>query len=121
MLNAAVIGSAARSEQIALWIKQYCNSVNISADVELFRNAGDTIGSGLTPGIVFICTGGAEGFLDARQIRDADKNCRIVFVDSTDEYVIKGIRLHFSDYIVCPVEFKHIVRAMRLCGVGDSR
>lgn len=121
MLNAAVIGNAAEGEIISTWVKQYCNTYGKNIGITVSPKAESVMKSNSKTDIVFICIGGAEGFLEARLTRDADKNCKIVFIDDTDEYVIKGIRLHFSAFIIRPIEFKHIAQAMKLCGVGDVR
>ena len=62
----------------------------------------------------FHWAGRYKGFLAARTLRQVDKRCAIVLIDDTPQYAVQGVRLHFTDFIVRPVEFRHIVRSMHL-------
>jgi hypothetical protein len=39
-------------------------------------------------------------------------------IDDTPEYAIRGVRIHCTDFILRPVEFRHVVRSMRLATGG---
>ena len=54
------------------------------------------------------------GELNARQLRERDPACKIILVDDTQEFAIRSMRLHCTDFILRPVEFRHIVRSMNL-------
>ena len=38
----------------------------------------------------------------------------IILMDDTTQYAIQGLHLHFADFILRPVEFRHVARSMRL-------
>ena len=42
------------------------------------------------------------------------EDIEIILVDDTQEYAVRGMRLHCTDFILRPVEFRHIVRSMNL-------
>ena len=54
------------------------------------------------------------GLLAARALRERDRACRIILIDDTTQYAIQGLHLHFADFILRPVEFRHVTRSMRL-------
>ena len=68
--------------------------------------------------VIFIYLRRPEGFLHARRIREELPASRAVFIGDTMEYAVKCMRLHFTDYMVMPLEFKNFVRTMKLAGVG---
>ena len=49
-----------------------------------------------------------------RQLQERDRACRIILMDDTTQYAIQGLHLHFADFILRPVEFRHVARSMRL-------
>ena len=69
----------------------------------------------------FVGFGGTTGFLQARMLRERDHNCRIVLVDDTQQFAVQGVRIHCTDLIIRPVEFRHVVRSMRLVTGGGMR
>lgn len=54
--------------------------------------------------------GDVKGFLCARRMREEDSACRVILLDDTDRYAIRGLRIHLSDYLVRPLE-EHRFRA----------
>ena len=48
--------------------------------------------------------GDVRGFLCARRLRESDSACRVILLDDTDRYAIRGLRLHLSDLLVRPLE-----------------
>ena len=64
--------------------------------------------------IAYIGFGSSAGFLAARALRERDRACRIILIDDTTQYAIQGLHLHFADFILRPVEFRHVTRSMRL-------
>ena len=64
--------------------------------------------------IVYLCCGGRTGVYQARQLREKNPDCKIILVDDTQEFAIQGMRLHCTDFILRPVEFRHVVRSMNL-------
>lgn len=64
--------------------------------------------------IAYIGFGSSTGFLAARALQERDRACRIILMDDTTQYAIQGLHLHFADFILRPVEFRHVARSMRL-------
>ena len=48
--------------------------------------------------------GDVQGFLCARRLREEDRNCRVILLDDTDRYAIRGLRIHLTDFVVRPLE-----------------
>lgn len=114
------IAGMAESAQLSRWLSQYCQLYGASASILTCSKAEQLFDMMRSEGadVVFMGLGGPEGFLTARRLRELDRDCRIIYVDDTQTYAVRGVRLHFTDFILRPVEFKHIVRAMKLAGVG---
>ena len=56
--------------------------------------------------------GDVKGFLCARRLREADSACRVILLDDTDRYAIRGLRLHLSDLLVRPLEDRRLRAAI---------
>ena len=56
--------------------------------------------------------GDVKGFLCARRVREEDRDCRVILVDDTDRYAIRGLHLHLTDYLVRPLEETRFRAAM---------
>ena len=50
-----------------------------------------------------VCYGDAKGFLLARSVREEDRDCRVILLDDTDRYAIRGLRIHIHDFLIRPV------------------
>jgi len=48
--------------------------------------------------------GDVQGFLCARRVREEDGSCRVILLDDTDRYAIRGLRIHVTDFLVRPLE-----------------
>lgn len=106
--------NAAGATQLCGWIEQYCKLYWIPADLECFLSPMAFSSHEGHFNIVYLCFGGNTGIYQARQLRERDPDCKIILVDDTQEFVIQGMRLHCTDFILRPVEFRHIVRSMNL-------
>ena len=114
-MNIAVCeNSAAAAHQLRNWIEQNSRLYRVPAVLECFLSpaAFDSCGSRFS--IVYLCAGGRTGFYQARQLRERDPECKIILVDDTQEFAVQGMRLHCTDFILRPVEFRHVVRSMNL-------
>ena len=102
------------------WYKQYCSLYQINPSIMEFLTKDELLEAGKTHrlDVIFIYLRGPEGFLHARRIREELPTSRAVFIGDTKEYAVKCMRLHFTDYMVLPLEFKNFVRTMKLVGVG---
>ena len=106
--------SAPAAVRLRGWIEPYCRLYPVAAVLECFSPAAAFSACGKRFDIVYLCSGGSTGFYQARQLRERDPDCRIILVDDTQEYAIRGMRLHCTDFILRPMEFRHVVRSMDL-------
>lgn len=113
--------SQAAAERLCHWIEQYCLLHRTAASLRTFLSpAGFADWEGRFD-VVFLGFGGSVGFQQARRLRERDRDCRIILVDDTQEFAVRCVRLHCTDFILRPVEFRHIVRSMRLAVGGGPR
>lgn len=106
--------------QLRLWLEQFCVLYGILPELQAF-SAVEAFTAVSPPGafqVVFVGFGGSRGFLAARTLRERDKHCRIILIDDTPEYSVRGVRLHFSDFILRPLDFPCVVRSMKLAMGG---
>ena len=115
MKLAVCTAQAEEQARLCEWIEQYCRLrslpaavVCISTPQELSRQAPGAIQ------IAYIGFGSSTGFLAARALQERDRACRIILMDDTTQYAIQGLHLYFADFILRPVEFRHVARSMRL-------
>ena len=107
------------AEQLRGWIAQYCALYHIQAVIQCFLTPEEFAGREAPFDIVFMGFGGSTGFFQARLLREQDGKCRIIFVDDTQEYTVRCVRIHCTDFILRPVEFPKVVRSMHL-GLGGG-
>jgi len=102
------------------WIGQYCDIYGVACTITTTGDPEELLGWCRDEPfqLVFLGLGGQDGLLATRRLREMDKNCAIVMIDDTAENAVKGVRLHVADYMVRPVEFKKLVRAMKLALAG---
>ena len=118
-MRIAVCGnSTADAECLRGWIDQYCILYGIHASLRCFHRPEELSGAEERFDAAFVGFGGQTGFLQARLLRERDSVCKIVLMDDTQEFAVQGIRIHCTDFIIRPVEFKHIVRSMGLITRG---
>ncbi len=115
-------GNVSSRRQLQQWIQAYCGVYEAAMEIVGFKTAEEFFYAVSLRkfGIAFLGIDGPEGFLSARRLREMDKQMKLVFISDTDRYAVSGVRLHFLDYVVRPVEFRHIVRAMRLAGIPEG-
>lgn len=65
--------------------------------------------------VVYLALGSPSGFLAARRLRELDRQCGIVLIDSTDQYAIQSYRLHLTDFLVYPVSDRDLERSVERC------
>lgn len=56
--------------------------------------------------------GDVTGFLCARRLRESDSACRVVLLDDTERYAIRGLRIHLSDFVLRPAEDQRLYAAI---------
>ena len=115
-MRLAVCGNSQReTEQLCRWLEQVADLYSVQARCTPWRDFHPVVEAPAgTWQAAFIGLGGSKGFLAARTLRQVDKRCAIVLIDDTPQYAVQGVRLHFTDFIVRPVEFRHIVRSLHL-------
>ena len=120
MTIVTLVDTPSIATQLNEWLKQYCELYRIDPTVMEFLTTEELLEVRKTHpmDVIFICLRGPEGFLHARRIHEDSPNSRIVFISDTTEYSVKCMRLHFTDYMLLPLEFKNFVRTMKLAGVG---
>ena len=110
-------------EQLCRWIGQVCALYGMEAELAAYSRES-TLKEAVSVcrfDVLFLSTDGPEGFLLTRRIRETVPGLRLIFLTDTGRYAVMGVRLHLTDYVVKPVECKHVVRALKLAGVGNGR
>ena len=106
--------SQASADELQLWVQQYCMLYQIPAVFQCFLSPGAFSEAKEQFDIVFMGFGGNIGFYQVRLLRERDRLCRIVLVDDTQEYAVRCVRLHCTDFILRPVSFQRVVQSLRL-------
>lgn len=114
--------SPALAVQLEHWLNQYCDLYRVPLTVDYFGRVNDFIESMrlIRYGALFLFGDGPEGFLTVRGVREQAGELKIVFVTDTVNYAVNGFRIHLTDYIVKPLDFPKVTRAMRLVGIGED-
>lgn len=113
-MRIAICGnSSTETRQHQNWIEQYCKLYTLSASFQCFTSPDAFYQWPGTFDIVYMGFGGNAGFLQARILRERDWHCRIIFIDDTEAFAIRCLRLHCTDFILRPVTFARIVQSMR--------
>lgn len=114
-MRIAVCGSCAwEAERICGWIDQYCHACGCLAELCRHQTPEQLRQDQRGFFAAFIGFGGETGFRTARELRDRDRQCRIVILDDTSRYAVQGHRIHATYFIVRPLEAWHITRSLDL-------
>ncbi len=115
--------NSTQRETLHRWTMQICAQYGIMPEILGYGKDTDLLDAMQLRhfDIILLSKDGPEGFLSARHIREADKRVRLIFLTDTGRYAVMGVRLHLTDYIVKPFEFSHLVRALKLAGIGGGR
>lgn len=115
-MRIAVCGArTVQREQLCRWIVEYAALQGLTVTVARLDTPEQlSLQASGSFQIAYIAYGGIAGFRAARMLRERDKCCRIILIDDTQQYAIAGLRLHFTDFILCPISFEQVVRSMRL-------
>ncbi len=106
--------------QLICWMEQYCEVYGCKPVIAPYTCVQELLSamSLLRFDLVFLSLDGPEGFLSARKLREKSPEVKLVLLTDTPRYAVMGVRIHLTDYIVKPAQFKHVVRALKLAGVG---
>ena len=107
-------------DQLCSWVWQICSLYGFEPELTAYETTQELLDALRLRrfDIVLLSADGPKGFLEVRQLRERDRQVRIVFLTDTNRYTVMGIRLHLSDYIVKPLDFQQISRSLKLCGIG---
>ena len=110
----------AQRDQLSSWIWQVSGLYGIEPELATYGAARELLDDLRLRrfDIILLSADGPEGFLAVRQLRERDRQARIVFLTDTNRYMVVGVRLHLADYVVKPLEFQKISRSLKLCGIG---
>lgn len=100
--------------QMCLRMKAYAADRHRNAELVPFTSA-EELWNKFEPGRfhgTVVGLGDAKGFLCARRLREEDRNCRVILIDDTDQYAIRGMRIHLTDFLVRPVDADRFQIAM---------
>ena len=112
-MHLAVCGNCAQeTEQICSWITQYCQASGCAVGLWPVRTPEQLRQECVSA--AFIGFDDTTAFLAARELRDRDRNCRIIIINDTSRYAIRCHRIHALYFIVRPLKTWHIVRSMEL-------
>lgn len=95
-------------------IQTYADERHMDAELTPFVSDGEfreAFAPGRFRGAIVGC-GDSRGFLCARHVREEDRDCRVILIDDTDRYAIRGLRIHLTDYLLRPVEDERFRMAM---------
>lgn len=114
MRVAMLIPSAEEARRLQEWIAGY--SQRRGAPVELYAaDSPEAFRRQFRPNFfrgVLIGAGDVAGFLEARRVRELDRECRLVVIDDTDRYAIQCHRLHAVDFLIRPLDARQVFRGM---------
>lgn len=100
-------------------IKRYLDLRGISMEICLFAN-GEEFLHRYAPGdykilILDIYMGEITGMDLARQVRDREDPCEILFLTSSDEYAVESYEVRAAYYLLKPVDEKKLGKALEIC------
>ncbi len=100
--------------RISSLIGEYAASLHTTVRTEEYRSEEllwQDFAPGAFRGVVVGC-GDVKGFLCARRLREEDGACRVILIDDTERYAIRGLRIHLSDFLVRPLRDERLRSAI---------
>lgn len=97
---------AAERSRISASIGVCAADVHTSAEIAEYAS-DDALWRDFAPGRfqgAVVGFGDVKGFLCARRLRETDSACRVILLDDTERYAIRGLRIHLSDFLLRPLE-----------------
>lgn len=102
------------AERLRAWIEQFCRLYQVPAVFSCFSSPDRFAVEREGFDIVYMGFGGNAGFYQARLLLERKRACRVILVDDTPDFAVRGMRLHCVDFILRPVCFQNVVRSMEL-------
>ena len=115
MQIAVCCSDGAKLRRIALAVEAFSAETGRPAAIAAFPTE-DALWREFQPGRfcgAVVGYGDVKGFLCARRIRAEDKACRVILLDDTERYAIRGLRIHLSDFLLRPLEDERLRMAVR--------
>jgi len=101
-------------------VERYFSENQIAAEIDLFES-GESFLAEFAPEKyqivfmdIFMSENGLNGMETAKKLKDIDEEVSIIFTTTTTEYSIEGYNVAVY-YIVKPVEYENLIRAMQKC------
>ncbi len=105
-------------------IKSYMNQRHLDYTLHEFIRAEDFVASlpSTSYSIVFmdIYFEGMTGMDAAIQLRQVDRDCKLVFLTCTQDYALQGYSVNASHYLIKPVEAEKFKEAMDNCQISPQ-
>jgi len=101
-------------------MERYLNENQLIAEFDFFENGEDILEAFVPEKYqivfmdIFMAEDGLNGMDTAKRLIAADENVAVIFTTTTTEYSIEGYNVSVY-YIVKPVEYGHLVNAMKKC------
>lgn len=104
---------------LAQQLKEYCRAVFIPAEIFTYAS-GDLLLQDFTAGrfeLIFldIYMKGTDGIETARQIRERDAACSLVFVTMSRAHALAGFSVNALHYLLKPVSFSQLAEVFSRC------
>lgn len=106
MRFAVCCSDADELRRIGSFIGKYAAGIHRYAEIDEFRTE-EALWSAFEPGKyrgAVVGYGDVKGFLCARRLREEDSGCRVILLDDTERYAIRGLRIHLSGFLLRPFE-----------------
>ena len=114
MRVAMLVPSAEESRNLREWIADYSRRREVPVEL-CAASRREEFRMRFQPNFfrgVLIAAGDIDGFLEARRVRELDRDCRLVMIDNTDRYAIQCYRLHAADFLIRPLSPAQVFRSM---------
>ncbi len=100
--------------RICSFIEEFAAGIHRNALIDAFRSENalwDAFKPGKYQGAV-VGYGDVKGFLCARRLREEDRGCRVILLDDTERYAIRGLRIHLSGFLLRPLDDERLRAAI---------
>ena len=112
-------------EKLKSYIDSYCHRHCYHGEVSLF-GSGEYLLKAFFPGafdLLFldIYLPGISGMKTARQIRESDRDCLLVFITNSENHSMEGFLVQASGYVVKPLKAEQMDSTLHMCRQAFER
>lgn len=106
------------------YLKQYCDENKTLANIKNFERASDFLACFIPQvyDLIFvdIYMEGMNGIELAQKIREADKDCILIFSTTSTEHThaLAGYKVRAADYLIKPYDYNTFFETMQHCGAS---